>query len=74
MLKKLAALALSLLICLSLSTNQAKAINPPEPAAPPVQSDVLYPGNPDESGDSGIMPLSEDPPTQGESFPREGEL
>lgn len=62
MLKKLASFLLSLLLCLSLSVNQAKAVDAPEPADPPAQTDILVPGEPDGPDEPGIMPMGEEYP------------
>ena len=69
-LKKLASFLLSLLLCLSLSANQAQAIDLPEPYGLPVQTDVLDPERPD---DSGIMPLWENAPDKDDDHPITGE-
>lgn len=69
MLKKLASFLLSLLLCLSLSVNQAKAVDAPEPDDPPAQTNILVPGEPDEPG---IMPMAEDPPATDNHFPETG--
>lgn len=54
-LKKLASLLLSLLICLSLSPGQADAVDAPE-GAPPVQTEALRAAQPDETENS-VMPV-----------------
>ena len=48
MLKKLAALFMSLMICLSLLPGQAQANDLPEPIDPPAQVEPLDPEMPDE--------------------------
>lgn len=58
MLKKLASLLLSLLLCLSLLPGQALAGHEPAPADPPV---ILETVGPEEPEDPGIMPMREVP-------------
>ena len=53
MLKKLAALLLSLLLCLSLLPGQAHAENLPDPAEPPITVEPLDPETPEEP----LLPL-----------------
>ena len=74
MLKKLASFLLSLLLCLSLSVNQAKAVDAPEPADPPAQTDILVPGEPDKPDEPGIMPMGEDAPDKSDDSPNAGNL
>lgn len=56
MLKKLASLLLSLLLCLSLLPGQALASNDPAPVDQPV---IVEPVAPEEPEDPGIMPMAE---------------
>lgn len=58
MLKKLASLLLSLLLCLSLLSGQALASHESAPADPPV---IVEPVGPEEPEDPGIMPMAEMP-------------
>ena len=51
MLKKLAALLLSLLLCLSLLPGQAHAENLPDPVDPPPVEEPLDPGTPEDPED-----------------------
>ena len=53
MLKKLAALLLSLLLCLSLLPGQAHAENLPDPTEPPITVEPLDPETPEEP----LLPL-----------------
>ena len=53
--KRLVSLLLSLLICLSLLTNQAKAIDSPESNTSPDQVEVLGLDDSDKSDGPGIM-------------------
>lgn len=56
MLKKLASLLLSLLLCLSLLPGQALASDDPAPVDQPV---IVEPVAPEEPEDPGIMPMAE---------------
>ena len=58
MLKKLAALLLSLLLCLSLLPGQAHAENLPDPVDPPAAEEPLDPETPEDPEDP-LPPLSE---------------
>ena len=58
MLKKLAVLLLSLLLCLSLLPGQAHAENLPDPVDPPPVEEPLDPGTPEDPEDP-LPPLSE---------------
>lgn len=69
MLKKLVSWMLSLLICLSLLTNQATAIDSPESTTPPAQVEVLGSEDPDGSDNPGIMPLAENSPERDDTHP-----
>lgn len=55
MLKKLTSFLLSLLLCLSLLPEQARAADEPDPPLPPA---VVEPLDPDEP----VMSMSEEPP------------
>ena len=55
MLKKLTSLFLSLLLCLSLLPDQARAAGAPEPAAPPV---AVEPSGPETQEEPPVMPLA----------------
>lgn len=57
MLKKLASLLLSLLLCLSLLPSQARAADAPDPAGPPVIEEPVDPETP-EGPEEPIMPLA----------------
>ena len=61
MLKKLAALLLSLLLCLSLLPGQALAADESAPVEPPAVEEPLGPKDPDEPDDPPVAPLSEVP-------------
>lgn len=61
MLKKLAALLLSLLLCLSLLPGQAHAENLPDPVDPPPVEEPLDPETP-EDPEAPLLPLSEEAP------------
>lgn len=65
MLKKLASLLLSLLLCLSLLPGQARAADVPEDL-PPIQTESLEAARPDDPDDPDgqIMPLGEDLPEE----------
>ena len=65
MLKKLAPLLLSLLLCLSLLPGQALAGHEPAPADPPV---IVEPVEPEEPEDPGIMPMAEMPDEKDEGY------
>lgn len=58
MLKKLASLFLSLLLCLSLLPGRALAADEPTPPEPPV---IVEPVEPEEPEEPGIMPMAEVP-------------
>lgn len=64
MLKKLASLLLSLLLCLSLLPGQARAANEPDPPPPPVIEEPLDPEDPSEPEppEEPVMPMSEEAP------------
>lgn len=66
MLKKLASLLLSLLLCLSLLPGQAQAENLPDPADPPVVEEPLDPETP-EKPEEPLMPLSDEFPNEGDN-------
>lgn len=72
--KRLAALMLSLLICLSLSATPAKAVDLPEPAVPPAQVEVLDPENSDEPDEPGTAILQESCPNKGSDDPGAKEI
>lgn len=57
MLKKLASLFLSLLLCLSLLPGQARAADVPDPVDPPVVVEPLDPETPEEPEEP-VMPMS----------------
>lgn len=59
MLKKLAALLLSLLLCLSLLPGQALAADEPAPVEPPAVGEYVDPKEPDEPGEPPVTPQSE---------------
>ena len=62
MLKKLASLLLSLLLCLSLLPGQARASDEPVPPAdPPVIVEPVEPEEPNGPEDPPIMPMAEGP-------------
>lgn len=67
MLKKLASLLLSLLLCLSLLPGQARAENLPDPVDPPVTVEPLDPKTPEkpEDPEEPLMPLSDEFPNEG---------
>ena len=60
MLKKLASLLLSLLLCLSLLPGQARADSVPAPDDPPVITEPLEPEDPEEPGEPEPPEESED--------------
>lgn len=66
MLKKLASLLLSLLLCLSLLPGQAHAENLPDPAEPPAAAELLAPETPEEPEEP-LMPLAEEMPKEAET-------
>ena len=57
--KKLAALLLSLLLCLSLRPGQALAADESAPVEPPAIEEPLNPEEPDDPGEPPVAPLSE---------------
>lgn len=61
MLKKLASLFLSLLVCLSLLPGRARAAEPPDDPRPPVILEPLDPETPEdpEPPEEPVMPLSD---------------
>lgn len=61
MLKKLTSFLLSLLLCLSLLPEQARAADEPDPPLPPA---VVEPLDPDEPGppEEPVMPMGEELP------------
>lgn len=61
MLKRLASLLLSLLLCLSLLPGQARAENLPDPVDPPVTVEPLDPETP-EKPEEPLMLLAEEVP------------
>ena len=63
MLKKLAALLLSLLLCLSLLPGQAHAENLPDPPDPPAAEEPLDPETP-EDPEEPLLPLSDEIPVE----------
>ena len=65
MLKKLAALLLSLLLCLSLLPGQAMAADESAPVEPPAIEEPLDPEEPEDPDDSPVAPLSEIPEERG---------
>ena len=66
MLKKLAALLLSLLLCLSLLPGQASAESIPDPADPPAVVEPLDPEAP-EKPEEPLMPMAEGMPNTDEN-------
>ena len=62
MLKKLTALLMSLLLCLSLLPGRASAAGLPGPAVPQVQTETV--GEQDLDEDEGVMPLSLEGPIE----------
>lgn len=70
--KKIISLMLSLLLCLSLLTNHAAAMDNPESTTPPDQVEVLGTEEPDGSDDPGIMPLVENSPERDDTRPVTG--
>lgn len=71
--KRLASLLLSLLLFLSLSAPQAKAVDLPEPAGPPAQVEVLDPENPDEPDEPGTAILQKSCPDKDDGSSNRGE-
>ena len=61
MLKKLAALLLSLLLCLSLLPGQALAADESMPVEPPAIEEPLAPEKPEDPDEPPVAPLSELP-------------
>lgn len=59
MLKKLASLFLSLLLCLSLLPGRALAADEPTPPEPPVIVEPVDPEEPEDPEEPPIMPMSE---------------
>lgn len=66
MLKKLATLLLSLLLCLSLLPGQASAADTAE-AVPPIQTEASETGQPDNPNEP-VMPLSDEFPGEWEQI------
>lgn len=71
MLKKLTALLMSLLLCLSLLPGRASAAGLPGPAVPQVQTETV--GEQDLDEDEGVMPLSLEGPIERDEADRESE-
>lgn len=69
MLKKLASLLLSLLLCLSLLPGQANAADAPDPDTPPAQTEPAEQETPEEPGEP-VMPLAEGMPDDEETSHR----
>lgn len=65
MMKKLASLLMSLLVCVCLLPGQACAADAPDPVDPPV---YVEPGDPDDPDDP-VMPMSQVPELEGENYP-----
>lgn len=73
MLKKLASLLLSLLICVSLLPGQAYAAKGPDPVDPPIHVEPLDPEGPGEPGDPDdpeppVMPMGQVPEGEDEFY------